>query len=70
MAVIDHNPTDHSHLNLVPLAEAAQEYGVSGKTLRRRIADGTIHGYRVGRFIRVDMEDLREHLVEEMPSWK
>ena len=70
MAITIIDPTDHEEHQLVPLAEAAEQYGISGKTLRRRIADGTIHGYRVGRFIRVDMDDLREHLIEDMPSWK
>lgn len=54
--------------DLVSLAEAAEQFGVSVKTLRRRISDGTIHGYRVGRLIRVDMEELRERLLVEMPT--
>ena len=54
--------------SLVSLAVAAEKYGVSTKTLRRRISDGTVHGYRVGRLIRVDLEDLNEHLVEEIPA--
>ena len=57
-----------SGLSLVSLAVAAEQYGVSTKTLRRRISDGTVHGYRVGRLIRVDLEDLSEHLVEEIPT--
>lgn len=54
--------------DLVSLAEAAEHFGVSVKTLRRRISDGTIHGYRVGRLIRVDMRELRERLLVEMPT--
>lgn len=53
---------------LVALAVAAEAFGVSTKTLRRRIADGTVHGYRIGRLIRVDLEELRESLVVVMPS--
>lgn len=53
---------------LVSLAKAAQQFGVSVKTLRRRIADGTIRGYRVGRLIRVDLDELREKLLVEIPS--
>lgn len=53
---------------LVSLAEAADQFGISVKTLRRRISDGTVHGYRVGRLIRVDMNDLLENLVEEIPT--
>ncbi|MCM1011767.1 helix-turn-helix domain-containing protein [Brevibacterium sp. XM4083] len=57
-----------SGLDLVSLADAAEQFGVSVKTLRRRISDGTIHGYRVGRLIRVDMKELRERLLVEMPA--
>lgn len=54
--------------SLVALAVAAEAFGVSTKTLRRRIADGTVHGYRIGRLIRVDLQELRESLVVTMPS--
>jgi excisionase family DNA binding protein len=43
--------------------EAADEFSVSVKTLRRRIADGTVHGYRIGRLIRVDRDELRSSLL-------
>jgi excisionase family DNA binding protein len=59
-------PTSTSRL--VPLAEAAEHFHVSVKTLRRRIADGTITGYRVGRLIRVDLDELRRLLVVEIPT--
>ncbi|QUL81056.1 helix-turn-helix domain-containing protein [Brevibacterium sp. SMBL_HHYL_HB1] len=52
------------------LAETAELLGVSVETLRRRISDGTIHGYRVGRLIRVDLNEVRERLLIEMPSVK
>lgn len=55
---------------LVSLAEAAEQFGVSVKTIRRRIADGTVHGYRVGRLIRVDLRELQERLLVEIPSVK
>lgn len=53
---------------LVSLATAAERYGISVKTLRRRISDGTIHGYRVGRLIRVDPDELTQRLLIEIPS--
>jgi excisionase family DNA binding protein len=53
---------------LVPLADAAGHFHVSVKTLRRRIADGTITGYRVGRLIRVDLNELTQRLVVTIPS--
>lgn len=60
-------PSSHDP-RLAPLAVAAKQYGVSVKTLRRRIADGTVRGYKVGRLIRVDLDELREHLLVEIPS--
>ena len=53
---------------LVSLAVAAESLGVSVKTLRRRISDGTVHGYRVGRLIRVDLDEVRKALVVEIPT--
>lgn len=53
---------------LVSLAAAAERYGISVKTLRRRISDGTIRGYRVGRLIRVDPDELTQRLLIEIPS--
>lgn len=43
----------------VPIAEAAALLDVSPKTIRRRIADGTLSAHRLGpRLIRVDMTTL------------
>ena len=56
--------------DLVSLAVAAESLGVSVKTIRRRISDGTVRGYRVGRLIRVDMEELRKSLVAEIPTMR
>ena len=39
-------------------AEAAARLGVSTKTLRRRISDGTIPAVRIGRLIRVPASAL------------
>ncbi len=55
---------------LVSLAIAAEKLGVSAKTIRRRISDGTVRGYRVGRLIRVDLEELRKSLVVEIPTMR
>jgi len=57
-----------SHGRLVALADAAEEFSVSVKTIRRRIADGTVTGYRVGRLIRVDLDELRERLAVTIPA--
>jgi excisionase family DNA binding protein len=62
------NPATAHPTRLVPLADAAEHFHVSVKTLRRRIADGTIAGYRVGRLIRVDLDELTQSLVVTIPS--
>ena len=56
--------------DLVSLVVAAESLGVSVKTIRRRISDGTVRGYRVGRLIRVDLEELRKSLVVEIPTMR
>lgn len=44
---------------LVAITVAADHFGISERTVRRRIADGTITGYRVGpRLIRVDLAQI------------
>ncbi|MGO1316871.1 MAG: helix-turn-helix domain-containing protein [Cellulomonadaceae bacterium] len=53
---------------LVSLADAAMEFSVCTKTIRRRIANGTVTGYKVGRVIRVDLDELRRALVVTMPT--
>lgn len=40
------------------LAAASNRTGVSVKTLRRRIADGALPGFRCGRLLRVDPRDV------------
>jgi len=44
---------------LVTIADAAEYVGCTTKTIRRRISDGTITGFRFGpRLIRVDLTEL------------
>lgn len=44
---------------LASLAGAADYAAVNPRTIRRRIADGSLTGYRVGpRIIRVDLDEL------------
>jgi excisionase family DNA binding protein len=68
--MIANGSVDRSTRSLVSLAVAADRFGISIKTLRRRISDGTVHGYRVGRLIRVDLDELSEHLVVEIPTMR
>lgn len=49
------------------LAEAAVHTDLSTKTLRRRIADGTLPAYRAGRLIKVRPEDL-DALFRQIPN--
>jgi len=54
--------------DLASLTDAANHARVSTRTLRRRIADGTLTGYRMGpRLIRVDLNEL-DGLLRPMPS--
>ncbi|GGM43942.1 excisionase family DNA-binding protein [Promicromonospora citrea] len=48
---------------LVALTVAAEELSVSVKTIRRRIADGSVRAYRIGRLIRVNLDELRAALL-------
>ena len=44
---------------LASLIDAAEYASVNPRTLRRRIADGTLTGYRMGpRLVRVDLNEL------------
>ena len=50
------------------LKQAAEWYGVSERTLRRRVAEGYLRAYRVGpRSIRVSVEDL-DAMARRIPS--
>jgi len=43
--------------NLGTLAEAAARCGVSPDTVRRRVRTGKLVGYRIGRRLRVDLDE-------------
>jgi excisionase family DNA binding protein len=48
---------------LVSVTDAAHRFGVSEKTIRRRIADGTLTAYRFPpRLIRVDLAEAEKLL--------
>lgn len=67
-AMTSHTRTESPGASLVSLAVAAGEFGISVKTVRRRISDGTVRGYLVGRLIRVDLDELRERMLVEIPT--
>jgi excisionase family DNA binding protein len=59
---------DHAATKNLTMAEVAAWYGVSPRTIRRRIAEGRLKAYRVGpRAIRVSVEDL-EAMAEPIGS--
>lgn len=52
-------PANKSQRRLLSLPDAAEQYGVSAKTLRRYISAGRVTGYRFGpRMLRVDIDEL------------
>ena len=56
--------------HLVSLAQASEYCGVSTKTLRRRIADGSLPATRLGRrLIRVDVRDVECLLQPIQNAW-
>jgi excisionase family DNA binding protein len=49
--------------DFVSIEQAANYTGLSNQTLRRRIADGTLTGYRAGpKLVRVDLADVDRKL--------
>ncbi|GAB2465896.1 hypothetical protein GCM10027063_03660 [Promicromonospora xylanilytica] len=59
---------DERPTRLISLREGARAFQISVKTLRRRISDGTITGYKVGRLVRVDPEELASSLISTIPT--
>ena len=53
---------------LARIDQAAEYAACSSKTIRRRISDGSLTGYRMGkRLIRVDLNEL-DDLLRPIPS--
>jgi excisionase family DNA binding protein len=52
------SPSKSAETRYVTLAQASRIASLSTRTLRRAIADGRLPGYRVGRLIRLDIDDL------------
>ncbi|NNM45132.1 excisionase family DNA-binding protein [Knoellia koreensis] len=58
------SPNAPAGRRLVAIADAARYAGVHPRTIRRRIADGSLTGFRMGpRLIRVDLDQLDDLLV-------
>lgn len=58
-----------AHRRYVSLDDAASYLSVSPLTVRRRIADGSLTGYRLGRSrtIRIDLDEL-EQMLRPIPA--
>ncbi len=55
--------------DLISLQDAASMLGVSTKTLRRRVADGTLVAYRVGpKLLRVDRFEVESRFPRQIPA--
>jgi len=64
----DRSPHPLQSRRLVSLPDAADYAGVGPRTIRRRIADGSLTGYRMGpRLIRVDLNEL-DALLSPIPT--
>ncbi len=60
--------TDLAPKRLATIAEAAEQARCNSRTIRRRISDGSLVGYRMGpRLIRVDLNEL-EALLRPIPT--
>jgi excisionase family DNA binding protein len=54
---------------LASINGAAAYCGLHPRTIRRRIADGTLTGHRAGpRVIRVDLNEVDERLLQPIPT--
>jgi excisionase family DNA binding protein len=54
---------------LASIDDAAEYCGVSTKTIRRRISDGTISGFVLGpRLLRVDLNEVDDRLLRPIPT--
>ncbi|RZL77428.1 MAG: DNA-binding protein [Rhodococcus sp. (in: high G+C Gram-positive bacteria)] len=62
-------PKNQTQRRLCSIPQAAEEYGVCSKTIRRYISAGRIVGYRMGpRLIRVDLDELDAILLRPMAT--
>jgi len=60
--------TVRTQKHLASIGQAAEYAGVSTKTIRRRISDGSLTGYRMGqRLIRVDLDEL-DRMLKPIPT--
>jgi excisionase family DNA binding protein len=59
--------TDTARRRYASLADAAAYVDCNERTLRRHIAAGRLHGYRLGKLVRVDLTEL-DALMKPIPT--
>lgn len=64
VATLDRVPRQYESIQ-----DAAVRAGVSVKTIRRRIDDGVLRAYRLGRIIRLDPMQV-DQAFTQVPSWR
>ena len=64
VATVDRAPRQYESIQ-----DAASRAGVSVKTIRRRIDDGVLKAYRLGRISRLDPMQV-DHAFTAVPSWR
>jgi excisionase family DNA binding protein len=42
---------------LATIPEVARMYGVADRTIRRRVYDGSLRAYKIGKSVRIDLDD-------------
>lgn len=52
----------------VSIIDASKIVGVSTDTIRRRISDGTLKAFRVGRVIRIPVSELDKLMRRSIPT--
>ena len=53
-------PSEVCLAHLVSARTASEAFDVHAETLRRLYREGAIPGYRIGRYLRFDVDELRE----------
>lgn len=53
---------------LLSVEQVANALGVSAKTVRRRIAEGSLKAYQIGRQLRISIDDYHGYVAQRRTS--
>lgn len=53
---------------LLSVEQVANGWGVSTKSVRRRIAEGSLKAYRIGRQLRISLDDYHAYVAQRRTS--